>query len=207
MLVSRAIKDEIAMEFAKDRSKIVVVYGARQVGKTTLVESVLKKTKGKILRINGDRLEKHRDISSRDLNALQSLLKGSDVLFIDEAQRIPEIGINLKILYDHLPKLKIIVTGSSSLDLSSSLKEPLTGRKKQFNLYPISFLELRKDLIPFELMGKLEERLIYGSYPEVLNLEATNNASTTSLSSPKTISTRIFWRLKIFVTTESSVTY
>ena len=170
MFVTRFIKNQIETELLKERSKIVVIYGARQVGKTTLVESVLEKIEGKILRINGDRLGNHTDIFSRDLNKLQSLLKGSDVLFIDEAQRIPEIGINLKILYDHVPQLKIIVTGSSSLDLSSSVKEPLTGRKKQFTLYPISFLELRKDYIPFELMEKLEERLIFGSYPHVLNI-------------------------------------
>ena len=170
MFVTRAIKDQIAMELAKDRSKIVVIYGARQVGKTTLVESVLKKIKGRILRINGDRLGNHRDISSRDLQKLQSLVEGCAVLFIDEAQRIPEIGVNLKILYDHIPQLKIIVTGSSSLDLSSSVKEPLTGRKKQFALYSVSFLELKKDYIPFELMETLEERLIFGSYPHLLSI-------------------------------------
>lgn len=170
MFVTRVIKDQIETELSKERSKIVVIYGARQVGKTTLVESVLEKIAGKILRINGDRLGNHTDISSRDLNTLQALLNGCDVLFIDEAQRIPEIGVNLKILYDYIPQLKIIVTGSSSLDLSSSVKEPLTGRKKQFTLYPISFLELKNDLIPFELIEKLEERLIFGSYPHILNI-------------------------------------
>ena len=170
MLVTRAITDQIETALSKERSKIVVLYGARQVGKTTLVETVLKRINGKVLRINGDRLGNHGDVFGRDLNKLQSMLMGSDVLFVDEVQRIPEIGVNLKILYDRMPQLKIIVTGSSSLDLSSSVKEPLTGRKKQFTLYPVSFLELRKDFIPFELMEKLEERLVFGSYPHLLNI-------------------------------------
>jgi hypothetical protein len=171
MIVNRVIQNQIKQELSKESPKIVILYGARQVGKTTLVETVLKKMDGKVFRLNGDRLGNHTDISSRELSKLQALLQGIDILFIDEAQRIPEIGVNLKILYDNMPQLKIIVTGSSSLDLSSSIKEPLTGRKKQFTLYPISLLELQKDYTPLEVMENLEERLIFGSYPHIFNIE------------------------------------
>lgn len=173
MLIERIISQYIDLELSKKRSKIIIIYGARQVGKTTLVKTILKKKENinkKILEINGDRLNSH-EISSRNLEKLKSLISGYEILFIDEAQRIPEIGINLKILYDNFPNLKIIVTGSSTLDLSSSITETLTGRKKQYNLYPISFLELQKQYNNFDLIEKLEDRIIFGSYPEMLNID------------------------------------
>ena len=171
MIINREIEEYLEAELLKERSKIMIIYGARQVGKTTLVQSILSKTDKKTLQINGDRLGNNNDISSRDLQKLESLVAGYDILFIDEAQRIPEIGMNLKILYDHLPNLKIIVTGSSSLDLSSSIKEPLTGRKRQFTLYPISFLELSHEYSNFDLKEILEDRMIFGSYPQILNIK------------------------------------
>jgi len=172
MYIKRKIIQSIKEELEKQESKIIVIYGARQVGKTTLVENVLADNKDqKILRINGDRISNNTLISSRDLQKLESLVFGYDVLFIDEAQRIPEIGINLKILYDNMKSLKIIVTGSSSLDLASSIKEPITGRKKQYTLYPISFLELSEIYNKYELSQVIEERLIFGSYPEIFTIK------------------------------------
>ena len=172
MLIKRIIFDQIKSELLKAHSKIIAIYGARQVGKTTLVESVLTDFKNnRILRINGDRLADNKDISSANFSILEALVDGYDILFIDEAQRIPEIGLNLKILYDNLANLKIIVTGSSSLDLASSIKEPLTGRKIQYKLYPISFLELKQSYNNHELKQIIEERMIFGSYPQVLNIK------------------------------------
>lgn len=172
MYIKRKIIESLKEELDKQESKIIVIYGARQVGKTTLVENVLADNKDqKILRINGDRIGNNTLISSRDLQKLESLVFGYDVLFIDEAQRIPEIGINLKILYDNIKSLKIIVTGSSSLDLASSIKEPITGRKKQYILYPISFLELSEIYNKYELSQIIEERLIFGSYPEIFTIK------------------------------------
>lgn len=172
MIVDRFIRESIESELLREHSQIIVIYGARQVGKTTLIESILEKNNKKILRINGDRLESSKDLSSRDFQKLESMTAGYSILFVDEAQRIPEIGINLKILHDHLKHLKIIVTGSSALDLSSKVKEPLTGRKKQFVLYPISFLELNKQDTHYDLMQTLEERMIFGSYPRVLTIKS-----------------------------------
>jgi hypothetical protein len=96
-------------------------------------------------------------------------VEGYELLFVDEAQRIPEIGINLKLLIDHLPHLRIVVTGSSSLDLASKVQEPLTGRVWVHRLYPIAMAELAQLHNSFELDDMLEERLVYGSYPEVFS--------------------------------------
>src|SRR3989344_8137740 len=109
-------------------NKGIVIYGARQVGKTTLVNEIVNKLNLKVLTINGDQ-SLHVDVlSSRNLNKIKALVEGYELLFVDEAQRIAEVGLAIKIILDNLPKLKVIVTGSSSLDLASKISEPLTGR-------------------------------------------------------------------------------
>jgi uncharacterized protein len=108
--------------------KIVVIYGARQVGKTTLVRRVLEEMPNRSLAVNADEVRYADLLSSRDLRRLRGLVQGYELLFIDDAQRIPEIGVNLKLLVDNLPELRIVVTGSSSLDPASEVQEPLTGR-------------------------------------------------------------------------------
>lgn len=144
-----------------------MIYGARQVGKTTLVNSIVKTLKYKTLSINADE-EKYVDIlSSRNLDKMKSLVEGYEMIFIDEAQRIPNIGINLKILCDGLPKLKIIATGSSSFDLANKITEPLTGRIWSFRLYPVAWLELKNLYNSFELTNLQNQWLVYGGYPEV----------------------------------------
>lgn len=168
MKINRGLVQIIEKELFEVR-KIIIVFGARQTGKSTLLEDMLKKYDDKVLHINADELKYVDILSSRDLNRLQLLTEGYDILFIDEAQRIPEIGINLKILFDRIPKLKIIVTGSSSLDIASKTKESLTGRTSTYHLFPISLYELRKSNNPFELQGRLEEFLTFGMYPEVFH--------------------------------------
>ncbi|PWQ95421.1 ATP-binding protein [Leucothrix pacifica] len=171
MFIQRLLADEIIEKLSYERSKIVVIYGARQVGKTTLVEHILDKTDYKTLRVDGDEAIYNDVLSSQDSTKLGYLVQGYDLIFIDEAQRIKNIGINLKILHEKFKHLKIIVTGSSSLDLANQIKEPLTGRTHTYRLYPISWMELAERHNPFELQTKLEERLIYGHYPEVFQLE------------------------------------
>lgn len=167
MKVARFIENGI-IKSIRNSDKIIIIYGARQVGKTTLVKSIISKLKLKTLEINADE-EKYLDIlSSRDYERMKSLINGFELLFIDEAQRIPNIGINLKILYDHNPKIKIVATGSSSFELADKISEPLTGRCRLYNLYPLSFLELKKKNSEFELKRKTDECLIFGSYPEIL---------------------------------------
>lgn len=151
-------------------SKILLLYGPRQAGKTTLIKQVLAGSVLRKLEINADEQWYHDVLSSRDLNQLRLLVEGYDLLFIDEAQRIPDIGLNLKILRDGLPQLKIIVTGSSSFELANRTQEPLTGRTWTYTLFPIATTELRAQHNPFELRQLLDQQLIYGAYPEIFSL-------------------------------------
>jgi uncharacterized protein len=151
--------------------KIILLFGPRQVGKTTLIKVILKELPLKVLSINADENRYIDVFSSRDLLKMQLLVADYDVLYIDEAQRIPDIGINLKILHDALPQLKIIATGSSSFELANRTKEPLTGRTWTFTLFPIALLELKKQYNDFELTERLTQYLQFGMYPEVLNLD------------------------------------
>ena len=117
----------MVMTTLKNTNKGVVIYGARQVGKTTLANDVIQSIGCKTLYVNADQSKYFDVLSSRDINRLKNFTEGYDLLFIDEAQRIPEIGINLKIILDNFRNLKVLVTGSSSLDLASKISEPLTG--------------------------------------------------------------------------------
>jgi len=175
MKITRSLLPLLKESYAKSE-KIIIIYGARQTGKTTLsndflaqIESENKPSAFKVLKVNADELRYVDVLSSRDLNKMKLLTSGYDLLFIDEAQRIPEIGINLKILHDSLPNLRLIVTGSSSLDLANKVKEPLTGRTSTFNLYPISLMELSTIYNAFEMQEKLEEWMIFGLYPDIIN--------------------------------------
>lgn len=170
-MVSRLLRQKLALRLTSSH-KVVVLYGARQVGKTTLAKQVLEDLGLKALEVNADLLVYTEALSSRNLEKLSGLVRGYDLLFIDEAQRIPEIGINLKILYDSFPELKMFITGSSSLDLANRIKEPLTGRTWTYQLYPISVAEWQAhaSLNAFEVQMKLDEWMRFGMYPEVLTL-------------------------------------
>lgn len=169
MLIPRSLSKTVT-EKLKTSNKGVVIYGARQVGKTTLSNGIIKNLGLRVLTINGDQNRFLDILTSRDLAKIRSLVEGYELLFIDEAQRIPEIGLSLKIILDNLPALKVLVTGSSSLDLASKVSEPLTGRVWSYQLYPISLLELSEISNRAELDSNLEERLVYGSYPEIFSI-------------------------------------
>ncbi|RME61965.1 MAG: ATP-binding protein, partial [Candidatus Dadabacteria bacterium] len=154
-----------------ESGKAIILYGPRQVGKTTLVKSVLANLSLRTLEINCDEQRYIDTLSSADGRKLKELVEGYDLLFVDEAQRVKNIGLSLKILIDQATKLKIIVTGSSSLELASGVPEPLTGRKWTYNLFPVSQQELRALYNPFELKEQLGERLVWGSYPEIFRLK------------------------------------
>jgi uncharacterized protein len=168
-MIPRSLTDTI-QEAMESRRKIIIVYGPRQAGKTTLVKEVLRTLPYKSLEVNADLIKYREVLSSQDLSKMMELIGNNELIFIDEAQNIPNIGINLKILYDSLPDLKIIVTGSSSFELANQVQEPLTGRTMTFRLYPISIVELSALHTPFELKDQLENYLLYGMYPEVLQL-------------------------------------
>lgn len=163
------------IEKLKNTSKAVVIYGPRQAGKTTLAKDVTNALGLKTLYINADEKKYHDAFSARDLDKMRGVVEGYEMLVLDEAQRIPEIGINLKILIDGLPSLKILATGSSSFDLASKINEPLTGRIWTFTLYPVSLCELGGLYNRFELQNRLENFLIYGNYPEVLTTPGNND--------------------------------
>jgi len=170
MKIERIIESDI-IEKLRTSQKAVVIYGARQVGKTTLAKDIVAKLGMKTLFVNADQ-EKYVDVlSSRDLDTMKSLVSGYELLVIDEAQRIPEIGLNMKILLDELPELRILATGSSSFDLANKIREPLTGRAWSFTLFPISVSELSREKSDFQLRDSVENFLLFGQYPEVVGLE------------------------------------
>ncbi len=150
---------------------MLVIYGPRRVGKTTLVSNFLPSFKGKYRFDNGDDIEIREILNSESIEKIKKYAFGYDLIIIDEAQRIPKIGLGLKILADNVKGIKIIATGSASFDLSQKLGEPLTGRQNILTLYPVSQLELSLDYPPFELERKKDEYIIYGSYPRVLTEE------------------------------------
>lgn len=145
-----------------------MVFGPRQVGKTTLIKNFLARTRFKCRYENGDDIRIQEVLGSNNRTAIEEFAQGFDVIAIDEAQRIPGIGIALKIMADAIPGIQIIALGSSSFELAGQVGEPLTGRKRTLSLYPIAQTELGSLYNPFDLRGQLEERLVYGSYPEVV---------------------------------------
>ena len=172
MYIERWIKDDIKQKLeAQRQNKIIILYGARQVGKTSLMESILKKLDKKILWLTGDEAETARVFSSRSFVKMRERVSTYDILFIDEAQRIENIGLNLKILHDKQPELKIVVTGSSSFELADSMREPLTGRTWICRLHPTAVCELKKRFNSYELSRQAEDFLVLGSYPELLSIE------------------------------------
>jgi predicted AAA+ superfamily ATPase len=148
--------------------KVLVIYGPRRVGKTTLLQAYLTQTTLKYKLDSGDNIRTQQILSSQDFSQILPYVEGYDLLAIDEAQNIPNIGMGLKIIVDQVPGIKVIVTGSSSFELAGQVGEPLTGRKFTMSLYPLAQSELLSVHNRFELNEHLEDYLIYGTYPEVL---------------------------------------
>ncbi len=169
-MYNRALVQNIEHQLSKSR-KVITILGARQVGKTTLLNTLLGNTKLKYKRLNADLQASIGVLSSRDLAKLQELVDGAELLVIDEAQNVPDIGMSLKILYDEFPNLKIVATGSSALELANKTKEALTGRTRTFYMYPMSLYELKDVYNTFDLRQNIESYLRFGMYPEVLTID------------------------------------
>jgi predicted AAA+ superfamily ATPase len=152
--------------------KVTVLYGPRQVGKTTLVKDLMEVLPLRSKFINADELVYREVLASQSSQRLGELLGDTELLVIDEAQRVPEIGLNLKILVDTFPHAKIIATGSASFELASKISEPLTGRKLTFNLNPVSYGEIQSAFGKIESRSELERWLVWGGYPAIV---ATND--------------------------------
>ena len=170
MFISRALSKRI-----QDRlqpKKVIIITGARRVGKTELLRNIHKKTAGDILFLNGEDAEVAALLANRSVANYRRLLDGVDLLIIDEAQVIPRIGSILKLMVDEVDNIKIIVSGSSSFDLTNDTGEPLTGRKYEFTMYPLAQAEFSKIENPLQTNRNLEERLILGSYPELATIDS-----------------------------------
>ncbi|MGW8122826.1 ATP-binding protein [Roseivirga echinicomitans] len=160
------------LDYAKNRlfkGKALIIYGPRQVGKTTFVELLLEsETTKAVLRLNGDDADTRSLLTSPNLSMLQALIGKNKILFIDEAQRIVNIGVLIKIITDRIKDVQVIATGSSSFELANHINEPLTGRKYEMLLLPLAYQEL-VDYSDFLTESRLtEQRLIYGAYPEII---------------------------------------
>jgi len=168
-LIQRTIQQSI--EKALFKGKIIVLYGARQVGKTTLVQQIIKNITASSRYFNCDEPDIRSALTDKTSTELKSFLGGSALVVIDEAQRVKNIGITLKLLIDTYPDMHIIATGSSLFDLSNKIVEPLTGRKYEFYLYPCSLHELYTPATPLEIDRLLERRIIFGMYPEIVQTQ------------------------------------
>lgn len=153
------------------KGKAIIIYGPRQCGKTTLVNQLIEKLSLDAVKLNGDDDLDAALFETVTMSRWQQILGSKKFVFIDEGQKIKNIGRGVKLLVDSRPDIQVIVTGSSSFELATKTEEPLTGRKFEYHLYPLTFAELANHFGFLEERKKLELRLIYGSYPEVVTHE------------------------------------
>ncbi|MGB8489673.1 MAG: ATP-binding protein, partial [Bacteroidales bacterium] len=164
-MVKRYLEETIQNHLFKN--KTVILYGARQVGKTTLVDKLVRELNLKYLYLNGDDADVRGLFTSVSASRMRPVLGNNKLIVIDEAQRLPDPGLGIKIIHDNFKDIQIIVTGSSSLELTGKIKEPMTGRKFEFFLHPFCFSEM-SDYHGFLTEKRLmEQRLIFGCYPDV----------------------------------------
>ena len=164
-MVIRYIENEVKKYLFK--KKTIIIYGARQVGKTTLVGQLVKSHPGKALFLNGDDSDVREILSNPNPTQLKPLFGDYKIIVIDEAQRIPETGLVLKIIHDNYKDIQIIATGSSSFELAGKINEPMTGRKIEFFLHPFSFGEMVDHHGFLTEKRMLEHRMIFGYYPDI----------------------------------------
>jgi len=167
--IQRDLKAVLESKIGK--GKVLLLIGPRQVGKTTLLKNILESVsiEKKVQFWNCDESDVRQFLSEANSAKLKSFVGNSDFIVIDEAQRVKDIGLTIKLLHDSFPSVQLAVTGSSSLDLSNSINEPLTGRKFEYNLFPFSTNELVNHTSMLEEMRLLKNRLVYGFYPDVVN--------------------------------------
>lgn len=178
-MIQRLIENNIKNDFNK--GKIIVVLGARQVGKTTLFNSIID-DQGSVLKLNCDDYDDRLDLENKTSTELKNLISNHKVVFIDEAQRVENIGLTLKIIADLKLDAQVLVTGSSSLELSSKINEPVTGRIFEYKLFPLSLSEMARHTSEREENRLLEQRMIYGLYPEIVTNPSDNKRLLTSLA-------------------------
>lgn len=168
-MISRTQSAEIERVFFK--GKAIIVSGARQVGKTTMLENMLQKYHDQLLILDGDDITIQELLNRPNTQQIKQIIGGKKIVFIDEAQRIPNIGLTSKILIDKFKDVQLIMSGSSSFDLFSKINEPLTGRKWTFNMWPVSWREWQEHVGYVKAEQDIENRMVFGFYPDVLNHE------------------------------------
>ena len=167
-MIQRAIEKKLLSDVKPQ--KVVLLLGARRVGKTVLMEKLTREYGDGMVFLNGEDFTTLEMLSARTISSYTQLFQGVKLLAIDEAQNIPDIGNILKLIVDHIQGLSVIVSGSSSFDLYNMAGEPLVGRSNHYMLYPFSLKELSQEESGVETMQLLEERLIYGMYPELVHI-------------------------------------
>ncbi len=165
-MINRDLEDVIRDKFGQ--GKAIIIIGPRQTGKTTLLKKILSDYDNSIT-LNCDELYTRDQLENVPLDKLKLIFGNKKIVFIDEAQRVKNIGLTLKLIIDELPGKILLVSGSSSLELANEINEPLTGRKWEYMLYPVSWGEFQKNRGYLEAAGELERRIIYGMYPEVVS--------------------------------------
>lgn len=165
-MISRQITQAIQQDLFA--GKAIILTGPRQVGKTTLLRELARQMARPALWLNCDEPDDRADLENVNSTQLKALIGTNELVFIDEAQRVPNIGLTLKLIVDQLPGVQVVVTGSSALELAGGINEPLTGRKFEYRLLPFSTAELANHTSRREEQRLLEQRLIYGFYPEIV---------------------------------------
>ena len=165
--IQRTVENQIKSYFFQE--KAILIYGARQVGKTTLIQRILTEEKAEdVLFLNGDEPDIRELFQNITSTQIKSLIGNKKILFIDEAQRISNIGLSIKLIVDQIKEVQVIASGSTAFDLANKVQEPLTGRKFEWQLFPLSFSERANHFGLLEEKRLLHNRLIYGSYPEIV---------------------------------------
>ncbi len=164
--ITRTLEKKLSARLYK--GKVIILYGPRQVGKTTLIHQLLENRSESYILFNGDEADIREQLQNTTSTRLKSLVGNAQIVFIDEAQRIPGIGLTLKLFADQLRDIQVIATGSSAFELAGQTSEPLTGRKYEYHLYPLTFQELTAHNGFLEEQRLRDHRLIFGSYPEIV---------------------------------------
>lgn len=180
-MIKRVIFDKLMQQV--DYKKAIILLGPRQVGKTTLVKEMASALNSNFLYINGDLPVVQEQLNNPSLSFLQSYFGDRKVIMIDEAQRIKNIGITLKLILDSEQDVQFLVSGSSALELANTVNEPLTGRKWEHMLYPISWQELCNYETMSGALSRLQNLIIYGMYPEILTHTGQEKDILNNLSS------------------------
>jgi len=166
MYIQRILKERVKSKFFNN--KTITIIGPRQSGKTTLVKTLLSDLPD-VLYLDGDDISIRQLLDQVNTQDIKRIIGKNKIVFIDEAQRINNIGLTSKIINDQFKEVQLILSGSSELDLNDAINEPLTGRKWEYTLFPISWEELNETLGYVNSQSQLKSRLIFGMYPDVIN--------------------------------------